>query len=206
MRVDDEPGFTDPALLARLEAFARAGDEGEALLPWAARLSPLDRDRLRGDLAVVLAEPEATGEPIDGREISDILQEWAEIAAWDGVLVHHRSVSPDGLFTVQFQPRDTEALNAASPGVRRAMEVVLAEFLTFTPTAGHFLPRGRLKKLTERDTWQLQLPDGYRLRYVVDKTERAVHVVYLGPHPDRDTRGRELTVRVKLNQRPFAAE
>jgi mRNA-degrading endonuclease RelE of RelBE toxin-antitoxin system len=128
MPIDDELGVAAPDVLARLEAFAR-GDEKQSVLPWAERLSPADRERLRGDLAVVLEEPALTGEPVDWREIGDILR--------------------------------------------------------FYPTASQLLPRGRLKKMKNRDLWQLHLPDGYRLRYVVDKPARTVTIVYLGPHPDR---------------------
>ena len=51
--------------------------------------------------------------------------------------------------------------------------------------------------MKNRDLWQLHLPDGYRLRYVVDKPASTVYVVYLGPHPDCDTRGREDAARLK---------
>jgi mRNA-degrading endonuclease RelE of RelBE toxin-antitoxin system len=125
MPIDDELGVAAPDVLARLEAFAR-GDEKQSVLPWAERLSPSDRERLRGDLAVVLEE-----------------------------------------------------------------------FLPFYPTASQLLPRGRLKKMKIRDLWQLHLPDGYRLRYVVDKPARTVTILYLGPHPDRDTHGREDAARLK---------
>ncbi len=81
MPIDDELGVAAPDVLARLEAFAR-GDEKQSVLPWAERLSPADRERLRGDLAVVLEEPALTGEPVDWRELGDLLQEWAEIAGW----------------------------------------------------------------------------------------------------------------------------
>ena len=41
---------------------------------------------------------------------------------------------------------------------------------------------------------------GYRLRYFVDQPTRAVHVIYLGPHPDRDTSGRERAARSRMNR------
>jgi hypothetical protein len=206
MRTDDEPEFADPQFLAHLEAFARDGQGGEEVLPWTERLSPEDRDRLRSDLAVVLGEPEHTGEPLDWREIGEILQEWAEATGWDDVLIRSPASASDGSYTVHLRPRDREALTVASPAVQKAMELFLNDFLPHYPTAWHLLPRGRLKKMRERDTWQLQLPDGYRLRYIVDKTEKEVHVVYLGPHPDRDERGREHHVQVKLRQRRYEEE
>jgi hypothetical protein len=198
---DDEPSFASAEIAAQLEAFANGPDPGHELLPWVGRLGADERHRLRCDLAVVMAEPAATGEPLDWREIGEILQEAAELVGWDDLLVAAAAPSLHGSYTIHFQPEDTEALAAASPAVRETTELLVSRFLIHHPTAWQFLPRGRLRKMAERDTWQLQLPDGYRLRYVVDKTEKAVHVVYLGPHPDRDTRGRERTVRARVNRR-----
>jgi hypothetical protein len=199
MPIDDDLDLAGPGFLARLEAFAR-GEEAASVLPWAERLTPPDRERLRSDLAVVLAEPEATGEPVDWREIGEILQEWAEVAGWDDVLVCGDGDAPAGAFAVDLPPRDAQALAGASPAVQRTMQLLLAEFLPFYPTASQLLPRGRLKKLKNRELWQVQLPDGYRLRYAVDKAARAVYVIYLGPHPDRDTRGREDATRLKAQR------
>lgn len=201
MRHDDAPEFADPTLRARLEAFAR-GRGDEELLPWVERLSPLDQRRLREDLAVVLSEPETTGEPLDWREIGNILQEWAEIAGWEDVTLRAGALAPDGAFTVDLRPQDRQALERASPAVQRATAHLLAEFLPYYPTVGFLLPRGRLKKMRDRDLWQLHLPDGYRLRYLVDKVARTVHVVYLGPHPDHDPRGREQNLRAKVKRTP----
>src|SRR4051794_3052259 len=122
MRTDD--GFKSPAVLARLGAFARDSGSGEEVLPWAARLSLQDQARLRGDLSVVLNEPETTGEPVDWREIGEILQEWAEVAGWDDVLVRGDAVSPAGDFAVQLGARDQEALAGASPAVQKAMDLL----------------------------------------------------------------------------------
>jgi hypothetical protein len=206
MRTDDGPEYADPQIAAALEAFARHGAAGSDALPWAERLSPADRERLRGDLAVVLGEPDQTGEPLDWSEIAEILQEWAEVAGWDEVLVRTTAAAAEGNFSVHLRPRDNDALSVASAAVQTAMEMVLSDFLPRSPTAWHLLPRGRLKKMRERDTWQLQLPDGYRLRYVVDKSAKEVHVVYLGPHPDRDPRGREQHIHVKLRRRRYEDE
>jgi hypothetical protein len=201
MRVESDSDIVASGLVARLVAFAGQQDGGEAVLPWATRLSPADQSRLRSDLSVVLAEPESTSEPLDWREIGDILQEWAGIAGWQDLLIRGADPSPDGAFSLDLRAQDAEVLAQASPAVQRAMDCLVREFLPYYPTAAHPLPRGRLKKLRERDTWQLQLPDGYRLRYVVDKLDRTVHVVYLGPHPDRDARGREHGIRLKVRQR-----
>jgi len=202
----DDPAFAAAEIAARLEAYARGSDSGEELLPWTRCLGPEEHHRLRNDLAVVLAEPAATGEPLDWQEIGEILQEAAESAGWDDLLIAIPAPSSHGAYAVHFQPADTQALATASPAVRETTELLVTRFLAHHPTAWQFLPRGRLKKLAERDTWQLHLPDGYRLRYVVDRLARAVHVVYLGPHPDRDTRGREHTIRVRVNRRKQGEE
>jgi hypothetical protein len=206
MAAENDQDYASPTLLAGLTAFARSGSRGEALLPWLARLSGLDQERLRSDLAVVLEEAELTGEPIDWQEIGEILQEAAASVGWDEMLVHAASSPSAGDYVVHLRSEDREALAGASPAVQQTMELLLKEFLPHYPTAPHLLPRGRLKKLRERDAWQLQLPDGYRLRYLVEKPLRAVHVVYLGPHPDRDSRGREHHVRVQVKRRRRGGE
>jgi hypothetical protein len=197
----DDPSFASAEIAARLEAYARGSDSGEDLLPWVSRLNAEERHRLMSDLAVVLSEPDITGEPLDWREVGEILQEAAELAGWDDLLVTAAPASVESPYTVHLRPADTEALAAASHAVRETAELLVTRFLAHHPTAWQFLPRGRLRKMSDRDTWQLMLPDGYRLRSVVDRMEKAVHVVYLGPHPDRDTRGRERTVRVRVNRR-----
>src|SRR5215212_6167984 len=103
MRADD--GFESPEVLARLQMFALDGGSGAEVLPWASRLALQDQARLRGDLAVVLNEPETTGEPVDWREIGEILQEWAEVAGWDDVLVRGEAASLTGDFAVHFGAR-----------------------------------------------------------------------------------------------------
>jgi hypothetical protein len=198
MEIDDSLGDADPGLRALLESFARGSAEGDAALPWAERLSPRDRERLRGDLTVVLSEPGATGEPLDWREIGDILQEWAGVAGWDGTLIRSTAAAA-GRFCVEIRPREAAALASAPAAVQRAARTLLEEFLTAHPTAGDLLPRGRLKKLANREIWQLGLPDGYRLRYFVDEPGRIVYVVYLGPHPDGDASGREQAVRSRVH-------
>ena len=54
---------------------------------------------------------------------------------------------------------------------------------------------------TSKLVWQVDLPDGYRLRYFVEEERRTVHVVYLGPHPDGDQDGRERTARAGARRR-----
>jgi hypothetical protein len=141
---EDNPAGEAGRLRDRLEAFVLGEEAGASALPWAARLSQDERERLRSELEMILSEPELTGEPVDGQEIDEILP--------------------------------------------------------FHPTAGHMLPRGRLEKLKNRDAWQIELPDGYRLRYFIDKLEQTVHIIYLGPPPDCDTSGREQAVRSKMQR------
>jgi mRNA-degrading endonuclease RelE of RelBE toxin-antitoxin system len=191
MPLDNGLGLAELGILTRLEAFVRGSETGNPLLPWAGRLSAEAQARLRSDLAVVLAEPEQTGEPVDWQEIGEILQEWAEIAGWEDLLIQTDGRSPAGPFTVDLHPREQAALKSASPAVRKAMLTLLTEFLPLYPTSGQLLPRGRLKKLKNREIWQVALPDGYRLLYAVDKRAKAIHIVYFGPHPDRDPHDRE---------------
>ncbi|HTE19872.1 MAG TPA: hypothetical protein VK689_16020, partial [Armatimonadota bacterium] len=74
----------DPELARTLHRFANEGTLPGEVLPWAAQLPAADRMRLRDELALVLAEPVLTGEPLDWREVMDILCEYAEMAEWDG--------------------------------------------------------------------------------------------------------------------------
>jgi mRNA-degrading endonuclease RelE of RelBE toxin-antitoxin system len=78
---------------------------------------------------------------------------------------------------------------------------VLAHFLPHHPTSAARLSRGHLKKLGNRDIWQVDLPDGYRLRYFVAEPERTVYVVYLGPHPDGYADGREQAIIAGVQRR-----
>jgi hypothetical protein len=206
MPSENNAAWDAAGLRDRLEAFAHEEEAAGSLLPWADRLAPEDREQLRGDLALVLSEPALTGEPVDWQEIREILREWAEAAGWGGTLVQVDGPPPDGPYAIDLRPRDTEALAAASAAVQDAMQSLLTEFLPAHPTAIQLLPRGRLKKLKNRDIWQIALPDGYRLRYYVDKLERTVHVTYLGPHPDRDTRGREQSVRSRVQRERYESE
>ena len=81
------------------------------------------------------------------------------------------------------------------------MRDLLCRFLPAHPTCAARLERGRLKKLANRDIWQIDLPDGYRLRFFVAEPERTVHVVYLGPHPDGPVDGREQAIRALVRRR-----
>jgi hypothetical protein len=69
MRGEEGAAFGGMSLPARLAAFVRGSVGGDQALPWASRLAPEDRERLRGDLELVLSEPETTGEPLDWQEI-----------------------------------------------------------------------------------------------------------------------------------------
>lgn len=202
MKREGQSDFAVPELEERLAAFAR-GRAADDLLPWVARLSPEEQARLRQDLAVVLAEPGATGEALDWGEIGEILRDAAHAAGWEESVVAGGALAESGLYTVELRPDDDEQLARAAPAVQTAMSQCLTQFLPFYPTAGFLLPRGRLKRMKDRDLWQIQLPDGYRLRYLVDKAARRVRVVYFGPHSDHDPRGREQQARARTSRGEF---
>jgi mRNA-degrading endonuclease RelE of RelBE toxin-antitoxin system len=105
------------------------------------------------------------------------------------------------LYEVSIRPRELRALERAAPGVQRAARDLLAGFLAQHPTDTLRLQRGRLKKMGDRGIWQIELPDGYRLRYFVEEERRTVHVVYLGQHPDGGEDGRERTARAGARRR-----
>jgi len=187
-------------LHAWLEGFVQDRAEESSLTPWIARLPAEEQARMRRDLALVLAEPESTGEPLDWREIGDILREYAELAGWSGPPVQRAVPSPTA-FRVDVRAQEIRALKRASPAVQRVANDLLTGFLAQNPTDPKRLEAGNLKKMANRGIWQIDLPDGYRLRYHVDASKRMVYVVYLGPHPDGQADGRERTVRATIQRR-----
>jgi mRNA-degrading endonuclease RelE of RelBE toxin-antitoxin system len=190
----------EPALVRLLHDFAE-GSERTSTLSWADRLEAADRARLRADLRVVLAEPTITGEPLDLGEVVDILHEYAALIGWSGSLLPlSEPTAPAGPYEVVVRPPDLKALARAAPAVQESARELLERFLPAHPTAFDRVPRGHLKKMADREIWQLQLPDGYRLRYLVDEVERKVHVVRLGPHRDGDLRGREKATRASIRR------
>ncbi|MGV3723881.1 MAG: hypothetical protein ACO1SX_23540 [Actinomycetota bacterium] len=192
----------DPALVSSLERFARDEVGPADLLPWADGLAPETLARLRSDLSLVLSEPAVTGEALDWREVQDILGEYAGELGWDGELITAPAAAArEAPYAVVVRPVDLQTLASASAAVQSAAREVLRRFLPFHPTSAARLARGHLKKLTNRDVWQIQLPDGYRLRFLVAQPERTVHVVYLGPHPDGDADGREQAIRAEIQRR-----
>ena len=198
MTDEPETPSESPGLAARLAAYC-AGED--SLLPWADRLAPPDRQRLRSDLELVLDEPEHTGEPLDWPEVWEILREYAALAEWDGPLAEVIGEAVESPYHVAVRPRELRVLERAAPGVQRAARDLLAGFLARHPTDYLRLERGRVKKMGNRGVRQIELPDGYRLRYFVEEERRTVHVVYLGPHPDGDEDGRERTARAGARRR-----
>lgn len=193
----------DPRLVLPLQRFARGEMGSDDLIPWAAiYLPPREQSWLRNDLALVLAEPESTGEPLDWHEIGEILREYAILAGWEGPLVNPPPPeAAEYVYRVALRPDDLRTLEDASAAVQQAVRELLSCFLPAHPTSAARLPRGHLKKLANRAIWQIDLPDGYRLRYFVAEPERTVHVVYLGPHPDGSRDGREQTIRAQVQRR-----
>lgn len=171
-------------------------------LPWVRDLDSEEKERLCRDLRYILSEPEETGEPLDVHEIREILREYADIAGWSGPLIGEPlPLSAPPLFRVDVRPREIRALRSASVAVQKAVQSLLAGFLALHPTDGARLETGEIKKMSDRDIWQIDLPNGYRLRYFVDDRERVVYVVYLGPHPDGQADGRERAVLAAINRR-----
>ncbi|MFN3649163.1 MAG: hypothetical protein ACK47B_06240 [Armatimonadota bacterium] len=197
----DDRRIAPPPELAAAVARVRAGERWDYLLPWAGRLSAADRARLRSDLDLLLREPEEQGEPLDWGELCDALEEYRHLSGADLPLLAAPEPERQEAYTVNIRPRELRALECASRAVRAATNEALERFLPQRPTCGGALRRGRLRKMPDRDVWQLQLPDGYRLRYYVAEPERIVYVVYLGPHPDGAADGRETAVRAGVRRR-----
>ncbi len=192
-------GYEDD-LVRLLETLVRT-EEITDTLPWSTELSPPDRARLRHDLALLLAEPETTGELLDWSEVEDVLAEFAGLAGWDGPLLGSApQLSAEPVYRIEVRRQDLRLLERASPAVRQVAQEVLSRFLPLHPTAGDRLTRGQFKRLPDRGLWQIDLPDGYRLRFFLDEGARTVHVVYLGPHPEGEVRGREERVRAAVNR------
>jgi mRNA-degrading endonuclease RelE of RelBE toxin-antitoxin system len=190
-----------PAWVEQIEAFAR-GQDPPAALPWVRYLDPNNVQRLREELVLLFQEPVLTCEPLDWPEVMDVLEDYAELAGWDGPLhfCDGPATSP-ARYRVDIRSRDQRALMRASAAVREAATELLEDYLTTTPTAADRLRRGSLKKLENRDVWQIALPDGYRLRYLIDESTSTVFVVYLGPHSDGEVSGREPAIRAEVQRR-----
>jgi hypothetical protein len=188
------------ALRAWAERYPSEAPETDEPIPFDSLLAIEDRHRLRADLLTVLAEPELSGEPIDTREIAEILREYAEIAGWDGPL-WPSTASPEPSYFLDLPSGYLKALRFASPAVQRVVEELISGPLARNPfgLAGEISQR--VKKMPDRDLWQIYLPDGFRLRYRVDEPARTVHVVYIGPHSDSHSDGREDAVRQAVHRR-----
>ena len=99
----------------------------------------------------MLAEPALTGEPLDWREIHDILGEYAEAVGWSGPLtLQPGDPLPPREFRLDVRPEELAGLETASPAVRQTVSELLARFLPVSPAAADRLERGRVKKLANR--------------------------------------------------------
>src|SRR5260370_39482897 len=107
---EDNPAWEAGRLYDCLEVFVRGAEAAASAVPWAARLSPVERERLRTELEMILSEPELSGEPVDWREIHEILREWAEAAGWKGALIQPDGQALRGPYSVELRPRDAAAL------------------------------------------------------------------------------------------------
>lgn len=170
-------------LAERLEAIARRNREGEAAPVWVDGLSLVDRQRMTTDFSVILEEPALTAEPLDWRELLEILREYAPLAGWEGPLFDD---APDDLgatpYRVEIRDHERRAIELASPAVQRVVREVVRDFLSINPSERDRLVRGQIKKMANLGVWQIDLPDGYRMQYQVDEPARTVNVTYLGPH------------------------
>ncbi|HZO88318.1 MAG TPA: hypothetical protein VFB38_08255 [Chthonomonadaceae bacterium] len=184
-----------------LNGFLLESDMEPDLFPWARQLSPEEHNWLCSDLAQLLAEPEETGEPLDVRELEEVLTEYAERAGWPGPLLDAALPTEAAAFRVEVRPQDLRTVRRAAQGVQKAVQELLTGFLAMTPHDPARLGTYKIKKLPDRSLYQIDLPDDYRLRYCVDRQEQVVYVVYLGPHPQGQADGRERSVRAMLQQR-----
>ncbi len=176
-----------------------SADSYEAI-PFVYLLDPEHLKRMRVDLLTVLMESDHAGEAVDVREIEDILREFTELAGWDGpIWVTDAEELP--AYRLDVQAKDIKALRNASPAVQRVVEQLFSGPLIENPFGLSAEVSQRVKKMPDRDLWQVYLPDGFRLRYYVDEPERTVHVVYLGPHSDSRNDGREAAVRQAVHRR-----
>jgi len=145
-------------------------------------------------------ESDQSGEAVDAREIDDILREFAELAGWEGPL-WSSEVKSTPAYRLDVPDRDLKALRTASPAVQRVVEELFSGPLIENPSGIGGEVTQRVKKMPDRDLWQVYLPDGFRLRYFVDEPELTVRIVYLGPHSDSRNDGREAAVRQAVHRR-----
>ena len=176
------------------------GNPTAASIPFVHLLGADELRRFRADVFTVLAEADSTAEPVDSAEIMDILREYAEIASWAGPL-WPAAESDNAAYAIDVAAKDLKALDLAPPAVRRVVDELVRGPLAENPYTVAARVSRRVKKLPEREVWQIYLPDGFRLRYYIDEPERTVRVVYLGPHPDSRNNGREDSVRRLVHRR-----
>lgn len=204
------PASIDPQLLCTLggtgfrnwlNRFLLDQQTEPVLFPWFQRLSPQEQESLCADLELILSEPDETGEPLDVREIGEILTEYAGYAGWSGSPLAQSLPAEETAFAIDVRPKELRTLQSAAPGVRRAVEEIFTQFLAVSPNDPARLRSYNVKKMADRAIRQIDLPDDYRLRYFVDDPNRVVYVVYLGPHPQGQADGRERAVRALINRR-----
>lgn len=186
--------------IERLSDFARSPSAGSSTIPWFGRLNQADRDRFLRDLRLLLNEPIDTDEQLDINEVADLLSEFAELAGWRWLPVEWTRKTHPWLFRIDTRNADLRSLQSAPPAVRSAYDALANGFLAATPDDPLQLPERNIKKLAEREIWQIDLPNDYRLRYHVDAIERVVYVVYLGPHPSNAAHGREKSVVARVHR------
>lgn len=200
---EDIPAWRDVHFRRRLEAFVTGDKAAGTLLPWVSRLSSEHQEQLRRELASSLSRTPTTDEMLYWQDIYHILRDWAEKVGWEDLLIEWDRLPSDGLYSIELLAHDAGVLATAGPAVQKTIYSLLIRFLAHDPTAGHLLPRGWLLKLNEPHGWQLRLPDGYRLRYRVDRRERLVRVTYLGRRAYRRTASWREIPRSSLQRRRY---
>ena len=86
------------------------------------------------------------------------------------------------VYQVRLRKDAEKALQTLPEHITDQAREFIGDHLRHHPT--RYIP-GKLKRLKGRlsDTWQYDLPSGYRLWYRVDEDTRLVSVDYIGPHP-----------------------
>src|SRR5687767_10988512 len=129
-----------------------------APIPFVDRLKPDDLQRFRADMLTVLMESDHSGDAIDAREVADVLREFAELVHWDGPL-WVSEVETAAAYRLEVPARDLKALRTASQAVQRVVEELFSGPLIENPFGVGREVSQRVKKMPDRDLWQVYLPD-----------------------------------------------
>lgn len=132
-----------------LNRFLLDPNTSPCLFPWMRNLDVEAQQELRRDLEFILSEPEESGEPLDVRELREILRDYAMTADWDGPLLCGPMPAEAMSYTVDIRPQELRLVQKAAPGVRRAVAELLEGFLASCPTDPSRLGTFKIKKLAD---------------------------------------------------------